>query len=355
MSVQVSYKKQSLFALMGLIIIFLVIEIISNVWWTYQIDCEFETNEIFSEINDLQKRQLCLDLYNVRTIGNEIVSNQTFESININSHGFRGDEFSENKSPNVFRIFMLGGSTMFGTGSTSDDYTIPGYLQSYLEQTTSEVKIEVINAGIQAADSKTELNLIQNKLLQFSPDMIIIYDGWNDLRANHNSFELFDTWNTICELGKQKNFKTIISLQPISGFGNKSLTNQELSYVESGTDYKNNLLINLLPLYTEYENTLKKLDSCSLTINMRNAFDNESSAIYWDQGHVSDYGNSIIAKLFFDKISPLILKHENIPQIKNIPEMYPGFKFFDLFLTNIKITNNTIPSRNASYNWEGCL
>ena len=48
---------------------------------------------------------------------------------NFNIHGFRGDEFSEIKPPNTYRIFMVGGSTLFGSGESSDDATIPGILQ----------------------------------------------------------------------------------------------------------------------------------------------------------------------------------------------------------------------------------
>ena len=42
MSVQVSYKKQTLLGIIGLIIIFLSIELIASVWWYTQINCEFE-------------------------------------------------------------------------------------------------------------------------------------------------------------------------------------------------------------------------------------------------------------------------------------------------------------------------
>ena len=47
------------------------------------------------------------------------------ESSNLNSLGFRGPEFSEIKPSNTYRIFMVGGSTMFGAGASSDEATIP--------------------------------------------------------------------------------------------------------------------------------------------------------------------------------------------------------------------------------------
>ena len=130
MSVQVSYKKQTLLGIIGLLLLFLTIEAIANVWWATQINCEFEENEIFMNMNEEKRRQLCVDLYEVKTLGDELIPNQQSNSVTINSLGFRGDEFSSEKPDNVYRIFMLGGSTMFGHGATSDKI----YLGSVLTQ-----------------------------------------------------------------------------------------------------------------------------------------------------------------------------------------------------------------------------
>ena len=174
MSVQVSYKKQTLLTMIGLVIIFLVIEVIANVWWFTQVNCEFEENEIFSQMDDAKRLQLCADLYDVKTSGMELIPNQESQSITINSLGFRGGEFSVEKPNSVYRIFMLGGSTMFGYGATSDETTIPGYAQEFFQNNYEGIDIQVINAGIQGADSFAELNLIETKLLNYSPNMIII-------------------------------------------------------------------------------------------------------------------------------------------------------------------------------------
>ena len=222
MSVQVSYKKQSVLAIIGIVILLLVIEAVANVWWVTQINCEFEQNEIFQNINEEKKRQLCLDIYEIRTSGDEMIPNQITDSIIINSLGFRGSEFSEIKPPTTYRIFMLGGSTMFGTGATSDETTIPGYLQQFLDEKDFGFGVEVINSGIQGADSSTEVDLVEQKLVNFSPDLVIIYDGWNDLRDNNLPSELKENWELMCKIGKENDFDVIISLQPIAGFGNKS-------------------------------------------------------------------------------------------------------------------------------------
>ena len=49
-------------------------------------------------------------------------------------------------------------------------------------------KINPINAGIPKAYSFTESNLIKNKLLEYNPDLLIIYDGWNDLTIEHEHY-----------------------------------------------------------------------------------------------------------------------------------------------------------------------
>ena len=319
MSVQVSYKKQTLLGIIGLIILFLIIELIANVWWFAQINCEFEENEIFLEMDNDKKRQLCVDLYEIKSSDMELIPNQKSQSITINSLGFRGDEFSVEKPNSTFRIFMLGGSTMFGYGATSDKTTIPGYLQGFFQNDYEEYSIQVINSGIQGADSFDELNLIKTKLLNYSPNMMIIYDGWNDLRNNNSASTIYNNWNSMCKLGKENGIDVMVVLQPLAGFGNKSLTKQEIELSKSGKDYDNNPLINSYKKYEEYTKNLEKLDNCDMSMNLRNVFDEESSAIYWDQGHVSDKGNELIANALQEKLIQLL--PENLPKSVQIKEV----------------------------------
>jgi lysophospholipase L1-like esterase len=317
LSVQVSYKKQVTLGIIGVTILLLAIEVIANVWWITQIHCEFEQNEIFQNFDEVEKRQLCLDFYNLKISGDEIIPNQSTNSITINSLGFRGTEFSVIKPSDTYRIFMIGGSTMFGAGATSDETTIPGYLQHLLNEKDFGFDIAVINSGIQGADSNTELNLIEQKLIRFSPDLIIIYDGWNDLRANHTLMEVKENWETICEFGKKNDFDVIITLQPIAGFGNKILTKQELEYAQTGTDYNNSPLIESLSVYQDYAKKLSEIKTCTGTFDLRGVYDTEVGPIYWDEAHVSDIGNSIIAKSLNTTIFPIVSKNYELGTFEN--------------------------------------
>ena len=239
------------------------------------------------------------------------------DTININSLGFRGDEFSKIKPDRTYRIFMLGSSPMFGYGATSDETTIPGFMQKFLGKTDFGFDIEVINSGVQAIRSDTELELVKRNLITLSPDLIIIYDGWNDLRSNISPNELKENWKDACEIGNENNFNTVISLQPIAGFGNKKLTEQESEYVKTGKSYSKKLLIESLSVYQHYAKNLSEIKTCTKTIDLRDIFDNETKTIYWDQGHVSDQGNAIVAKSLYNAILPIILKNKEFNIFEN--------------------------------------
>ena len=254
----------------------------------------------FGDITTQNPKQITLDV-----LGN-ILGDVEKDNIKINNLGFRGEEFSATKDENVFRIILLGGSQMFGTGATSDNTTIPGFLKNLLEEREDSFSIEVINAGLKGVDSKKELLLLQNMIVGFSPDIVVVYDGLNDLRAEKTPEEILHNWNAICEIGSQNKFNVIILLQPIAGFGEKNLSPEELLYVQNGKDNKNNPLIESEKKYQQYAINLKKLEKCTDGIDLRYAFDNEVGSVYVDEAHVSDYGNSIISEKIFDRITKLI-------------------------------------------------
>ena len=225
---------------------------------------------------------------------------------NFNSLGFRGDEFSQTKPLNTYRIFMVGGSTTLGNGESSVDTTTPGILKKIFDSYDSGQKIEVINAGFSGGNSSTELNLIKQKLMMLSPDLIIIYDGWNDLKADYAVNKIKDNWQTMCELGMKNDFELIIALQPIAGFGNKKLTQQEAVNSFTGEDHNGFQLISAKSTYDYMGRELLSLQNNCKTIDLRGIFDDVNGPIYWDQGHVSDTANLILAEKFYGLINEVI-------------------------------------------------
>ena len=313
MSVVVSYKKQIVFFVIALFVIVGIGEVIAKVWWELVESCAFETSEVYADLSPEIKRQMCVDSYQIQFSSEHIEPNQHSETVNINSFGFRGQEITLEKQENSFRIFTIGGSTMLGTGSTSDVTTITGFLQQYYDSISDSIHVEVINAGISGAWSLTEVNLIKNKLLQFQPNLFIVYDGWNDA-AEFNSSDLDsfkntwkDRWIEICSLGTEHNFDVIITLQPIAGTGNKEMTEKEFS---SAIYNKNQGYLERLQALSTTISELK--DQCFDAVDLRNSFDNEKNAIFWDNGHVGNAGNEIIAKKLFDLSLPIIKNHTSI-------------------------------------------
>ena len=359
MSMQVSYKKQIVFFTLFLIVILGVCEITARMYEIFNPNCSFLDKDVFSKTDYFLTRVICLDHYSVETEKIGIVlnkPNQHYETININSHGFRGNEFTIDKPQNTFRIFMVGGSTIYGAGATSDDKTIPGYLQKKFDEIN--LKVEVINAGISGAESNREMYLIKNFLHKYKPDLIVVYDGWNDSEGdiileefeynvndeqdiNENIFKfknfpyyrtpfviydiLFgekrdfykvinedeisvrtELWKNrmknICEINYKNQVKTALFIQPILGTGNKTYSSDELSMLPKSEEYKTPLkvldsLANQMPYLSTY---------CEKTFDLRNIFDGINEPVFYDLGHMSDFGNKIVAEKIFEEIIYLV-------------------------------------------------
>ena len=116
---------------------------------------------------------------------------------------------------------------MYGVGSYSDETTIPAIMQKIANRQQLGLNVEIINAGTSGANTIGEVKMIKQKIVNFQPDLVVMYDGWNNLQARYEPQVIFDNWNDVCELSKEKNFDTLFILQPIVGFGNKELSLQE--------------------------------------------------------------------------------------------------------------------------------
>ena len=63
---------------------------------------------------------------------------------------------------------------------------------------------------------------MKNKIVEFEPDLIIGYDGWNDVVKGISAKNWSENWKEVCEIGNERKFKTIIFLQPLLGTGYKT-------------------------------------------------------------------------------------------------------------------------------------
>lgn len=102
--------------------------------------------------------------------------------IDVNSLGFRGDEFSVPKPPGTFRIFAVGESTTFGwKGTHSHREAWPALLEAKLRAAYPGRTIEVINAGVPGYTSIEQRINFMLRISKLEPDAIIIYHGNNDI------------------------------------------------------------------------------------------------------------------------------------------------------------------------------
>ncbi|KKU91473.1 MAG: hypothetical protein UY23_C0001G0079 [Candidatus Jorgensenbacteria bacterium GW2011_GWA1_48_11] len=94
-----------------------------------------------------------------------------------NSFGFRSKEMIVPKPKGDFRVFILGGSTV--EGGFNEKWMISSYLEEELKKIIPSA--EVINAGVVGYFSQQELALLETEISDLEPDLVIIFDGRNDL------------------------------------------------------------------------------------------------------------------------------------------------------------------------------
>ena len=102
----------------------------------------------------------------------------------INSLGFHNPEIKPFREKGVFRILVLGSSSVYGTDDIASSWT--HNLEKLLNETTSHVKYQVINAGIPGGSSHEDVKQLLFTI-ELDPDLVVVYNGFNDTYAMHYS------------------------------------------------------------------------------------------------------------------------------------------------------------------------
>ena len=127
--------------------------------------------------------------------------------LNIGTDGTRKGFASSRDRRHAIRIFAFGGSAMWGEGAR-DDYTIPSWLQRFLDQTA--YRTQITNFGQEGYVSTQEMIVLFEQLQKGNiPDVVIFYDGFNDAgsamgngvagssydeRNRRTEFRVFNQW-----------------------------------------------------------------------------------------------------------------------------------------------------------------
>jgi hypothetical protein len=112
--------------------------------------------------------------------------------IRHNQQGFRRDEdVARVKPAGTYRIFLMGGSTAYGTGGLwphlqkeyavlDNSQTIDAHLERVLAEMITDRRVEIINAAIPSIWTHHHLIYLNQTILGYDPDMVLFLDGFND-------------------------------------------------------------------------------------------------------------------------------------------------------------------------------
>lgn len=100
---------------------------------------------------------------------------------NINSRGYRGEEWSPVKPGDTVRILVLGDSVVMG--GFKSDVSFPSRLRVLANQKLAKTgkKVEALNGGASANTSAQALWRLEHEFLTLSPDIVILSVGNSDM------------------------------------------------------------------------------------------------------------------------------------------------------------------------------
>ena len=141
----------------------------------------------------------------------------TFE---INKTGFRDSDI-EPRTPNEYRILLLGGSAAWGWGASANRHTVSGALQELLNKESSGVSYRVMNGAYLAWSSLQERITLMEFYERFDPDLVITFTGFNDIISVQygNSRELLRLEFKMVEEAVENNLVPMSTLKAIRKVG----------------------------------------------------------------------------------------------------------------------------------------
>jgi hypothetical protein len=97
-----------------------------------------------------------------------------------NSQGFRDKEYSLSKPPLTFRVAVVGGSFVMGSGVELEE-TFHSELENRLNREKKGVTYEFINMGVNGYSPWRSLAMLKSKALAYDPDLILFapWHSWD--------------------------------------------------------------------------------------------------------------------------------------------------------------------------------
>ena len=115
------------------------------------------------------------------SFGYKAIPNQRLQTIYINEHGLRNTINVKNVlNKKEKKIFFLGGSLVFGVGSTGDEKTIPSIISAHLNNNkNTKFYYKCYNYGYLRDDSFKEVTKLEKN--SDEPNIVISLSGYNDI------------------------------------------------------------------------------------------------------------------------------------------------------------------------------
>jgi hypothetical protein len=101
-----------------------------------------------------------------------------------NELGYRGELPPREKEAGEFRVFVVGGSAVYGKGPRH--LTIPRQLWAQA-RLSGRRQLRVFNWGVVSQVSGQELATLALRLPRYAPDLVVLYSGGNDVYAPYTS------------------------------------------------------------------------------------------------------------------------------------------------------------------------
>ncbi len=102
-------------------------------------------------------------------------------NLETDQYGFVHNGYKKEIDQRQYLIFLVGGSSAEGRGSSSNAATIAACLERILNQLAGKNSFRVVNAGVSGYVTYQELSLLEGEIIpQFKPQMVIALDGRND-------------------------------------------------------------------------------------------------------------------------------------------------------------------------------
>ena len=107
--------------------------------------------------------------------------NTELGNIKINSRGFRSPEIEVPKPAGTIRVGFLGASTTYCAEVSSNQATWPHLVVTQLREAFPGVRFDYINAGVPGYGVGSSLKMLNSRVAELEPDVLLIYHATNDL------------------------------------------------------------------------------------------------------------------------------------------------------------------------------